>query len=824
MLKKLKQWTKMKTLGIVLLALMFVVTIFLSGCSKPKDGQDGTTWYSGTESPTYSSYPGKLGDFYLDEDDFIIYKYTQDGWVEIGNFQGGQGQDGQDGQDGQNGTSFLTGESVPSDYTGNVGDVYLNMSNYDLYKKIDASTWSLIGNIKGQDGQNGEDGQDGQDGQPGQAGQDGQNGQDGQDGKDGSQFLSGALDPQADMGNDGDVYLNTMSSDLYQKVDGAWTLIANIRGETGENGITPHIGENGNWWVGEEDTGYPAVNESGESSLVSVDEEGYLIIDGENTGYCLNLTAQELYLNLQGIIEFDGGETGFKSEFESVEGYEFNSWEFTTSTFSGWAGLIGKPEEINAIKFRVRARDTAITKISVMLAENDKAGEIVARKILDVDVQPYEEKDIVWILDETITNSNNINYFFGYSCNAFVDKYGKCGTQGIPDEYISENTMTLYCTNGELKYDFDNFSKTEGADGHIYAYIPVQVGNVAGTFKISNEVIEEVLSHIESELYKNSDIILPSTIYGYVGQTMQIYFRNIIAYPTDDIYIKVNTSKGKQYADRWEYTPETAEEFDLTISLFSKNWTEISESKFNVVIKDTTTKNSARALVIGDSTVYAGTETSKMVSLSETDENFDLTLIGTLGTGTNKHEGRGGWTANGYVTNSSTEAGENGNPFYNPDTQTFDFSYYMTQNGYATEGVDVVFIQLGINDIFSRDLTNLHDAIKLYTTSLQTMIDSIHAYNPSIKVVLNLIIPCDTDQNSFTDTYGTSQTVWGYMRNMYLANQALLSTFASQENVYLSWYNASLDSENNQGGNVHPNTDGYNQLGTQMYYMLKAIL
>ena len=126
--------------------------------------------------------------------------------------------------------------------------------------------------------------------------------------------------------------------------------------------------------------------------------------------------------------------------------------------------------------------------------------------------------------------------------------------------------MTLYCTNGELKYDFNNFSKTEGADGYIYAYIPVQVGNVAGTFKISNEVIEEVLSHIESELYKNSDIILPSTIYGYVGQTMQIYFRNIIAYPTDDVYIKVTTPNGKQYADRWEYTPETAEEFELTIS------------------------------------------------------------------------------------------------------------------------------------------------------------------------------------------------------------------------------------------------------------------
>lgn len=27
----------------------------------------------------------------------------------------------------------------------------------------------------------------------------------------------------------------------------------------GKDGITPHIGENGNWWIGDEDTGVPAV-------------------------------------------------------------------------------------------------------------------------------------------------------------------------------------------------------------------------------------------------------------------------------------------------------------------------------------------------------------------------------------------------------------------------------------------------------------------------------------------------------------------------------------------------------------------------------------
>lgn len=38
-----------------------------------------------------------------------------------------------------------------------------------------------------------------------------------------------------------------------------------IPGTPGENGVTPHIGENGNWWVGDTDTGTPARGPKGEN-------------------------------------------------------------------------------------------------------------------------------------------------------------------------------------------------------------------------------------------------------------------------------------------------------------------------------------------------------------------------------------------------------------------------------------------------------------------------------------------------------------------------------------------------------------------------------
>lgn len=69
-------------------------------------------------------------------------------------------------------------------------------------------------------------------------------------------------DPKA-----GDLFISTTSYDLYQYQfsvgDSAWkwSVIGNIRGakgDKGDDGITPHIGENGNWFIGDEDTGVKA--------------------------------------------------------------------------------------------------------------------------------------------------------------------------------------------------------------------------------------------------------------------------------------------------------------------------------------------------------------------------------------------------------------------------------------------------------------------------------------------------------------------------------------------------------------------------------------
>ena len=59
-------------------------------------------------------------------------------------------------------------------------------------------------------------------------------------------FLYGATNPTQEVGNSGDVYLNTESGDLFKKED-AWILVSNLKGPQGEQGIqgeqgTPGVG------------------------------------------------------------------------------------------------------------------------------------------------------------------------------------------------------------------------------------------------------------------------------------------------------------------------------------------------------------------------------------------------------------------------------------------------------------------------------------------------------------------------------------------------------------------------------------------------------
>ena len=82
-------------------------------------------------------------------------------------------------------------------------------------------------------------------GPAGADGADGADGANGADGLDGATILTGSGVPSSGVGNDGDLYLDTATGDLYQKSGGSWSVVANLTGPTGATGDTGATGPTG---------------------------------------------------------------------------------------------------------------------------------------------------------------------------------------------------------------------------------------------------------------------------------------------------------------------------------------------------------------------------------------------------------------------------------------------------------------------------------------------------------------------------------------------------------------------------------------------------
>lgn len=117
--------------------------------------------------------------------------------------------------------NILIGSSAPLPSQGNDNDLFINNSNWTLYKKIDCD-WTLIGTMA-----------------PGGALEPCEC----VDGVDGNKIFVGASTPSNALGNPGDVYLNSSNFQIFNKVGGAWSFIGTIKGTDGTNGIN---GINGN--------------------------------------------------------------------------------------------------------------------------------------------------------------------------------------------------------------------------------------------------------------------------------------------------------------------------------------------------------------------------------------------------------------------------------------------------------------------------------------------------------------------------------------------------------------------------------------------------
>ena len=189
------------------------------------------TTLAGCATNETAAEPASIVDAKIDENGNLILFMSSGTTINAGYVRGMQGEDGVDGIDGVN------GDSIASAYVDEYGDLQLQLSDDRVVN---------AGHVQGADGRNGRDGADGQDGRDGKDGEDGEDGRDGVDGKDGQDGKDGLN------GQDGE------------------------DGEDGKDGITPTIGDNGNWWIGDTDTGVQAG--AGEEFIFDQEGKGTVLL------------------------------------------------------------------------------------------------------------------------------------------------------------------------------------------------------------------------------------------------------------------------------------------------------------------------------------------------------------------------------------------------------------------------------------------------------------------------------------------------------------------------------------------------------------------
>ena len=327
---------------------------------------------------------------------------------------------------------------------------------------------------------------------------------------------------------------------------------------------------------------------------------------------------------------------------------------------------------------------------------------------------------------------------------------------------------------------------------------------------------------VDTEEYK---IIIPPKIYGVSNKEVALYLDNISSLKLDNYIIrKVRGTGDLKSRNRIIYNINTTGWADKTnLELYKPNGDKIKdlEIPFKIVGDSANANVTKKCLFIGDSFIASNNITAELVKLFANDK-MNIELLGTKGSGTNKHEGRAGWSSYDYVATS--DFNNSTNAFLN--NGRFDFNYYITQNSIDTP--DWVFLQVGINDTW-RPMNGT-------TTigNLQTIINSIKSFDSNIKVGIGLVCP------PYLGEYGLNNS-YDHLKRINI-NETIINTFKNKEsdNVFIVPINVNLDciynfpmttttinSRNTEtikkcSDDTHPANSGYYQISDSYYCFLKC--
>lgn len=329
--------------------------------------------------------------------------------------------------------------------------------------------------------------------------------------------------------------------------------------------------------------------------------------------------------------------------------------------------------------------------------------------------------------------------------------------------------------------------------------------------------------------------ILPPTIYGLQGREVNMYFDNclMMSASTYDWDI-TGVALGVQQEERWTWEATAAyAASNITVSAIDKQSGKILASSactIQAVSDNAGAGMTQRCIFIGDSLTANGIYVTELNTIAATDV-MKIELLGTKGSGDNKHEGISGWTVDLF-----TKAGS---PFWDGDQ--VNFGWYLSTN--SMPAPDWVCIMLGINDVFGQvdDASCINFAATEFK-KLDTLIASVKAANANTRIALMTPTPPSSSQDAFGANYTVNQNRARFKRNIMLWNRELIARYKGRtaEKLYVCPTHVNLDTVNNmsrgalatvnsrstvtvkrQNNGVHPATEGYYQIADSVWAFLK---
>lgn len=373
----------------------------------------------------------------------------------------------------------------------------------------------------------------------------------------------------------------------------------------------------------------------------------------------------------------------------------------------------------------------------------------------------FQTKKVTVKRDVLLTNGQNNagNIPFGY------------GSIDFPEDFsLSATTFKIWVDVAASKLVMGKVTDNSGGNpiiaitynGDIVTMSPHAIYKVDSNGKRQRKVGEILDGTADDYNWGNNRIIMPTNLYFLTDVDYSIATQNFnsetLIDHDDILYEMVTPNKTVTFENTGHISSPIACDFETYLAgIYNANTTsDVRLKDVTMHFADPVTKSNKtpKILHIGDSIVHAGAATNEKIWLDKF--GFNPTYLGTTseynsfgygikGLAYEKGEGYSGWRLTDFTGNTRNTSGDiiyrsETNAFLNPTTLDFDFTYYMTSNGYTE--VDFVTIRLGTNDISGNHQDpnavkpTIEDILTYMPVELQKMIDSIHAFDPAIKIGL----------------------------------------------------------------------------------------